>query len=85
MKLIETTVTETVVRMRYADDDDSAKAKKWIDFQVPLAALSDPRTPGHPLGDTDSRFLASVRLAALCYARDVISEEIQQLSRLADR
>ena len=39
MKLFETSVTDTTVWMRFADDDDLAKAKEWIDIQVPISAL----------------------------------------------
>jgi len=40
MTLIETVVTETTVRMRYADNADASKAMNWIDFQVPIDKLT---------------------------------------------
>ena len=84
LKLIETTVLETTVRMRYADDVDPAKATQWIDFQVPLAELQSPNGRVE-LGDPESRYLAEIRLAALRHARDVIGAETQRLSNLAGR
>jgi hypothetical protein len=83
MKLIATTITETAVHMRYADNADAAKAKTWIDFQVPLEQLTLP--PERPLEDPELQYLAEVRLAALRYAREVIFAENQRLSSLANR
>jgi hypothetical protein len=42
MKLVKTSVTDSTVWMRFADDDDPAKAKEWIDVQVPVNALKAP-------------------------------------------
>jgi hypothetical protein len=84
MKLIETIVSETSVRMRYADDADPAKATQWIDFQVPLSDLKSP-DQHNPLGDIESRFLAELRLVALRHAREVIGAETQRLSGLVGR
>jgi hypothetical protein len=39
MKLIKTNVTDSAVWMRFADDEDQAKAKEWLDVQVPADAL----------------------------------------------
>ena len=83
LKLIETTILPTVVRMRYADQPDPASAVEWFEFQVPLAPLTAPIGPGEPLGDPELRNVAEVRLAALRYVRDVISAETQRLSNLA--
>ncbi len=83
MKLIETTITESTVHMRYADNADATKAKHWIDFQVPLDKLTLP--PERPLGDPELQFLAEVRLAALRYVREVTFSENQRLSGLAGR
>ena len=81
MKLIETTVLEKMVRMRYADNVDPVKATQWIDFQVPLALLELPSVNGdHPLGDPESRYLGSIQQAALRYARDLIGAETQALA-----
>jgi hypothetical protein len=85
MKLIETTVLETTIRMRYADDADPAKATQWIDFQVNLADLVLPDAPDQKLGDLESHYLAVIRQAALRYARDTIGAETQRLARLASQ
>ena len=34
--------TTPAVRIRMADDQDAAKAKEWIDIQVPASALKAP-------------------------------------------
>ncbi|MFZ0733110.1 MAG: hypothetical protein WAM79_12350, partial [Candidatus Sulfotelmatobacter sp.] len=66
MKLIETTVLETTVRMRYADNADPAKAKEWFAFEVPLAPLTLPSAGGdHPLGALHTRYFSSIQQAAL--------------------
>lgn len=83
MKLIETCVAETTVRMRFADNADATKASEWIDFQLPTANLkreSDTRisTPALvPLG--------AIRVAALQHVRDVIDEEIRNAQGQLDR
>jgi hypothetical protein len=80
MKLIETVVTDSTVRMRYADNADPAKAKHWIDFQVPLAELR--QVSETPLGDPESHYLSTVRLTALRYVRGKADGEIQRLLNL---
>lgn len=42
MKLIATSINDSHVTMRFADDDDRGKAKEWLDFQVPISALKAP-------------------------------------------
>jgi hypothetical protein len=84
MKLIETIVSATSVRMRYSNDEDAAQATQWIDFQVPIADLKGP-DQHNPLGDIECRYLAEIRLVALRYAREVIGVETQRLSNLAGR
>jgi hypothetical protein len=84
MKLVETKVAESTVRVRFADHVDPLKAANWIDMQLPLAELRDPYGEGD-LGDPELRYLAEVRLAALRSARDVIGAEIQRLSNLYTR
>jgi hypothetical protein len=83
LKLTETTVSATAIRMRLADEAGS-EASAWIEFQVPLAGLELPRNPTD-LGDPNTRLLAEVRLAALRAARDAIGVETQRLSDLVDR
>jgi hypothetical protein len=85
MKLVETTVTATSVRMRFADDMDPAKATIWIDFQVPLSELRHPTNEQKSLGDPELQFLAEVRLAALRFVRGTIAGETQRLAELHSR
>ena len=81
MQLVETKISGTMVYMRYADNPDSAKATKWVDFQVPLALLELPSSQGDdPLGNPESRYLGSIQQAALRYARDLIGAETQALA-----
>jgi hypothetical protein len=42
LKHIETTVLETTVRMRYADNADPTKAREWFAFEVPISELKVP-------------------------------------------
>jgi hypothetical protein len=85
MKLIQTTISETTVRLRYADNEDAAKATQWMDFQFPLSDLRNPEDPTRPLGHPRVRFLAEVERSALRHARGVIGEETKRLSDLLDQ
>ena len=87
MMLIETSVSDKSVWMRFADTSDCAKAAHWIDFQVPLSELKVPAGSGTEvlLGDPELQLLSEVRLAALRYVRDVIGAETRRLSGLRDR
>jgi len=54
MKLLETTISKTIVRMRFADEPMT----EWLDFQVKLADLQAPsdrpgEQSGKPFGDPD--------------------------------
>ena len=81
MQLIETKILPNAVHMRLADDPDPEKAEYWIDFQVPLDALTLGSQAGElALGDIERRYVGSVRLAALRYARDLIGAETQALA-----
>lgn len=89
MVLIETTVTATSVRMRYADQRDATKATRWLDFQVPLDGLKLPLLGGsrgeEEFGDDPNlRILAEVHLAALHRARAIIGDEMQRFGSLRD-
>jgi hypothetical protein len=84
MTLIETIVSETSIRMRYADHEDPVRATQWLDFKVLIADLKSP-DQHNLLGDPETRFLAEVRLAALRHARDIIGDETKRLSNLANR
>jgi hypothetical protein len=80
MKLIETTILETTVRMRFADNADPAKAIEWLEFQVPLAALKVPDSEVElPLEKLNARYLGSIRQAALQHARQIIAAEIPKI------
>ena len=49
---VETTISETTIRMRYANDRDPALATEWFSFEVPIgASLTLPSHSGDiPLG-----------------------------------
>jgi hypothetical protein len=79
MKLIETTVLETTVRMRYANDADPTKATETMDFQFSLPSLKQPNGDGKALGDPELQFLAEIEAAALLYAQSAINAEIVRL------
>ena len=83
MKLIETSVTQTNVRMRYQDTRDPSMPDNWIELQVPLSMLKLPSNT--PLGDPESHFLATVREVALRYVRDVFDAEIVRLEARRNR
>ena len=84
MSLVETTIGETTIQMRYADNPDAAKASVWIDFSMPIGELTLADSRGDiPLGDIHTRQLATIQLAALRRVRDAIGEEIQRLSSLS--
>lgn len=85
MQLVQTNISESSIRMRFANNADPAKATEWIDFQFPLAVLKAPVGPTAALGDPETRYLAEIRLAALRHVRDVIGDETQRLSGLASR
>jgi len=71
--LIETTISDTTVHMRYADNLDPEKAKEWVDFQVPLTGLE---LPLEPLGDIAERQFRLIQAAALRRVRELIDAEI---------
>lgn len=85
MKLIETTLTGNTARLKLVSAE-SADLPYWIDLQVPFAGLkfSSP-TGDYELGQPEKRYLGVIQVAALRYARDAISVEIQRLSNLIDR
>ncbi len=56
MKLVETIISETTVKMRYANHEDASEAKHWIDFQVPLHELK--QVSDTALGDPEPHFLS---------------------------
>ena len=76
MKLIETTISETAIRVRLSDGSEDPK--EWLDFQVPLSPLMSDEI--NRLGDPAVRPLSIIQRAALLYVQDVIDEEIQRAS-----
>jgi hypothetical protein len=83
MNIVQTTIGETSVQMRLADNADAQAATQWIEFCVPIAELKAPG--GSSLGVLEGYYLAELRLAALRYVRDVIGGETQRLSEFAGR
>jgi hypothetical protein len=77
MKLIETVITETSVRIRLADDADRLKAQSWIDCQLPRAALQ--RLSGTPVAALDAWSLPIVRQVILENVRAAVDAEIARL------
>jgi hypothetical protein len=75
MKLIETTVLETTVRLRYADDVTAPT--EWLDFQVGNQNLKLPS--GEIIADRDFRPLAALQLAALRHVHAAIDAEIARI------
>jgi hypothetical protein len=80
MKLTETAITETSVRVRIADDADPLKAQAWIDCQLPRSALK--RESGTLAAGLDGWHLSIVRRVILENARAAIDAEIERLKGL---
>jgi hypothetical protein len=81
MMPIYTHISDSYIHMRFADNPDAAHAHIWIDFRVPIEGLTLATASGEQaLGDPEKRWLGTIRLAALRYARDVLSAETQDLS-----
>ena len=83
MKLTETTVSTTAVRVRYADASDPPV--EWMEIQVPLSLLKEPRREAAGLGDPEFQFLAELHRATLQHVRHAINGEIQRLAELSGR
>jgi hypothetical protein len=73
MKLIETTISETTVRMRYADDADASKATQSLEFVVPMG---EARPEWH---------LPAIQRVALLTVQELVNAEIQAASKRVDR
>lgn len=82
MKLVETAIFESSVKMRYADHADPLKATEWFEFRIPLDLLVDPIDHRKKFPEVNESFVAEVRAAALRYVRDVIGGETQGLLAL---
>jgi hypothetical protein len=68
IKLVETAIRPTTIRLRYADADDPAAATEWIDLHFDAKDLKHPKT-GNPLGSLGPRYLLEIQAAALHHAR----------------
>jgi hypothetical protein len=78
MKIVECTVTASVIRLRLTNDDLAGGS---IEIEAPLPKVLDYGSEigreGRPLGD--------IQLAALRHARTAIDAEIKRLSELGGR
>jgi len=83
MKHVETTISETTIRMRLADNADPAQVNEWIEFRVALKPLMFDKD--NRLGDPELRYLLATHQAALHRAREAINAEIQRLTNLEDQ
>jgi hypothetical protein len=83
MKLIETTISETTVRMRFADNPDPAQAKEALEFAVPLATLR--LDEANLLGDPTRRTLGATQRAALYRVQVALGEAEQAISKTLGR
>lgn len=85
MKRVETKISETSIRLRYADNADPMKASEWMDFQFSIADLHRPNTGGTALGHLENRFLEELIGAVLLHAKDAIDAEIRNLRDIRGR
>ena len=83
MKLVATTVSETSLRMRYADNADAQLSTEWIEFRLKISDLRRPSDT--PIANPELLPLAELHRAALQHARDVLDSEIQRLRELEGR
>jgi len=81
IKLVETAIRPTTIRLRYADADDPAAATEWIDLHFAAKDLKNPKS-GNPLGNLEPRYLLEIQAAALHHARDIMEAEIQRLNEV---
>jgi len=78
VKLVETVMTETVVRIRLADDADRLKAQSWVECQLQRSALK--RLSGTSATNLDALPLPIVRQVVLENVRAAIDAEIARLT-----
>lgn len=83
MNLIETTISEKSVRMRYANNADPIEATEWIEIQVPISGLKT--NADNTVDDPQTKRLAIIQRAALRYVQEILSGESQGLVAKADR
>jgi hypothetical protein len=84
---VQTTISETSIRMRLADNPDEALVMESVELLVPTTAqLTVPTASGpFPLGAIANQSLALIQVGALRYARDAIDQEIDRLVNLTRR
>lgn len=80
MKLIEMSLSNKHVRIRYADDTDPNQASEWIDVRLKLADLTHPSGTPLPL-DPINLTLASIQAAVLRELRTRADDEIRSLEQ----
>jgi hypothetical protein len=78
LKLTETTISGTSVKMRLEDEDQSREPNLWVEFEVPLSDLM--LDANNPLGVPGRRPLAIVQRAALSRVQEAIYQEMKRLS-----
>ena len=78
MKLMETNVSGSSVRMQFANESNPALATEWLEFEAPIDLLKTEAAT--PLGDPSARRLVAVQLALLHHMRDAIDEEISRFA-----
>ncbi len=83
MKLIETTISETEVRMRYADNSDALQATQSIDIRLPLAVLK--HGSGSALPHPGELLLSATQAAALRFVQELADAEKSRLVNLSNR
>ena len=77
MKLVETAVTESAVRIRFADDADRLRARSWIECQIQRWDLK--HLNGTPVENLASLSFPMVRQVILENAQAVLAAEIERL------
>jgi hypothetical protein len=81
MKLMETNVSGSSVRMQFANDPNPALATEWLEFEAPIDLLKTQAAS--PLSDPSARRLVVVQLALLHQMRDAIDEEVRRFESTA--
>jgi hypothetical protein len=77
MKLVETAVTESAVRIRFADDADRLRAQSWIECQIQRSDLK--HLNGTPVQNLESLSFPMVQQVMLENAQAILAAEIERL------
>lgn len=87
MKIVQTTMTPLAVTVTFANNSEPQLATERVEMSFPIAALTVllPTDRSRLLGPGDlaGQFVGEVQAAALLYARDQISGEIQRIREAA--